>query len=133
MKALLLILVFAGAALAEPPAISWNQPRHYVAENFRTSFELRIPHDDRNRRVEVEAIDQSDGERVSFSDRPIEGRSPAIQEFALVLPRGALLLKATLYAADENGVETVRGRAQARVRVLSPYDPPEDDELGDEP
>jgi hypothetical protein len=128
-RILVVTLALAGLAMAEGAAIGFVRPPAYIAENFATEFRVRIPHNEDNRRVEVSAIDQSDGERVSFTERPLSGGSAPLQVFKLILPRGNLLLVAALYGADGQ-----RARVQAPVRVLSPYDRPEpgDDLTGDE-
>jgi hypothetical protein len=145
-RILAITLALAGLAMAEAAVIGFVRPPAYIAANFATEFRVRIPRQDNPRqaddqhaerpavddqsRVEMSAIDQSDGERVSFTERPLSGGAAPLQVFKLILPRGDLLLVATLYGA--NGQQL--GKAQARVRVLSPYDRPEpcDDLTGDE-
>lgn len=117
-------LALAGLAMAEAPPIGFIRPPAYIAENFQTEFRVRIPRSDDNRRVEVSAIDRADGERVSFTERPLDGGSAPLQVFRLILPRGDLMLVAALY-----GVTGQRGKVQAPVRVLSPYDRPEPDDV----
>ena len=119
-----LALAVAGLAMSGAPPVSFNRPPHYIAENTPTPFELRIPRDAENRAVAVSVVDRADGERVSYTERPLDGGSAPLQVFKLILPRGDLLLVGALY-----GVHGPRGRVQTRVRVLSPYDRPEPDDL----
>jgi hypothetical protein len=121
----LIALALLWLGMAEAPVISLVRPQPFIAENFATEFRVRIPRNDDNRRVEVSAIDKADGERVAFSERPIDGGSPQLQVFKLILPRGSLTLTATLF-----GVHGQRGKVQAPVRVLSPSDRPDDAEPG---
>jgi hypothetical protein len=133
-RILVATFALAGLAMAEAPAISFNRPPHYIAEGYAHPFELRIPRNADNRRIEFSAIDRRDGERVSHEARDLDGGSAALQVFKTILPRGDLLVVGQLYLFDrERGLVVPGGRTQTRVRVLSPYNPPEDDELGVEP
>lgn len=115
-------LAALGLAMAEAPIISFIRPPGFIAANTPTEFRVRVPRHEDNRRLELSALEH--GERVSFTARPLDGGSAPLQVFKLILPRGQMVLVATIYGADGQ-----RARVQAPLRVLSPSDSPETQDL----
>jgi hypothetical protein len=129
MRRLVIItLALAGVAMAtNPKTIDFIRPPGFVQEGEKIPFKVRIPPHEDNRRVEIAAFDQADGERVSFTYRELSGAgAAALLTIDLILPRGQLLLVGQLW-----GIHGLRGKVTTPVRVRGRLGDPDD--LDEEP
>lgn len=115
---ILIVLCCLGMSGDGPPRISFVHPPYNLAEGYTQRFDLRIPPDADNRRVDLSGFDTESGERVSYTERDLDGRSAALQNFYLLLPSGDLMLVAKLL-----GTSGYVAQAQTPVRVEAKLGP----------
>ncbi len=102
----LLTLGCLGVAGDDVPRLSFVRPPHFVAEGFQQDLDLRIPRNDANRLVTLDAYDQ--GESVLHSQRDLDGSSAPLVVFPkLLLPSGELVLVAALYGVNAHQLAKV--------------------------
>jgi hypothetical protein len=115
-RLLLILIVFAciGSAGDDVPRLEFIRPAHFWPATDVLPLQLRIPRSDQNRLIDVSAFDTADGERVLQSQRDLDGGSPPLQVFKLLLPSGDLILIASLY-----GVHGRIAKVQTSIQVRS--------------
>ncbi len=95
-----------GVAGDDVPRLAFVRPPHFIAEGYPQDLALRIPRNDANRLVTLEAVDG--GEVVLHSQRDLDGSSAPLVVFPkLLLPNGELLLVAALYGVNAHQLAKV--------------------------
>lgn len=110
-----LVLACLGVAGDDVPPVSFIRPAHFWPATDVLPLQLRIPRSDQNRLIDVSAFDTADGERVAYSARDLDGGSPPLQVFKLLLPSGDLILIASLYGVHGR-IATVQTPIQVRSK-----------------
>ncbi len=102
----LLVLACIGTAGDDVPRLSFVRPPHFIAEGYQQDIALRIPRNDANRMVTLDAYDQ--GEAVLHSQRDLDGGSAPLVVFPkLLLPSGDLVVIAALYGVNAHQLAKV--------------------------
>ncbi len=100
------VLGCLGVSGDDVPRLSFVRPPHFIAEGYQQDLALRIPRNDANRLVTIDAMDGS--ESVLHSQRDLDGSSAPLVVFPkLLLPSGNLLIVAALYGVNAHQLAKV--------------------------